>query len=182
MYPQCGGGGETEKARWQDQPPSAPSRVMSAWRGGRDEERRIEREHRREDKGNQSQHPPAGYHPGGWWGGDKRRKPTRNGKVAPARGGSASLKTHSREKRTKHPVLCHCVSSQIIRAAPRLGAEEGVGRTTKQNTKHEKPTVRYLSLAARLLKPWPSTEWWGSEGRNKKSQQTSKKGPPRTHR
>ena len=58
-------GGETKKALWQDQPPSKPSRVSSAWRGGRDEERRIEVEHRREDKGSQSQRPPARYHRGG---------------------------------------------------------------------------------------------------------------------
>ena len=56
------GGGETKKALWQDQPPSKPSHVSSAWRGGRDEERRIEGEHRREDKENQSQNPPVGYH------------------------------------------------------------------------------------------------------------------------
>ena len=28
------GGGETKKALWQDRPPSKPSRVSSAWRGG----------------------------------------------------------------------------------------------------------------------------------------------------
>ena len=39
---------------------------------------------------------------------------------------------HHREKKTKHTVLCLCVSSQITLAAPRLGAEEGVGRTTKK--------------------------------------------------
>ena len=33
--------------------------------GGRDEKKRAEREHRREDKGNQNQKPPAGYHRGG---------------------------------------------------------------------------------------------------------------------
>ena len=64
------GGGETKKALWQDQPPSKPSRVSSAWRVGRDEERRNEGEHRREDKGNRSQNPPAGYHRGG--GGETR--------------------------------------------------------------------------------------------------------------
>ena len=26
---------------------------------------------------------------------------------------------------------------------------------------HEKPTVPCLILAARLPRPWPSTEWWG---------------------
>ena len=39
---------------------------------------------------------------------------------------------HHKEKKTKHIVLRHCVSSQITLAGPRLGAEEGVGRTTKK--------------------------------------------------
>ena len=40
-------------------------------------------------------------------------------------------------KNMKHTVLCHCVSGLITLAAPRLGAEEGVGRTTKKtNTKN----------------------------------------------
>ena len=47
---------------------------------------------------------------------------------------------HHKGKKTKHAVLCHCVSSQVVSsqvtlAAPRLGPEEGVGRTTnKTNT------------------------------------------------
>ena len=69
--------------------------------GGRDEERRIEVEHRREDKRKRGQNPRAGYRSGGG-GEDKRRTPTRNGKVAqptvPRGGRSASPKTHSREK------------------------------------------------------------------------------------
>ena len=60
---------------------------------------------------------------------------------------------HHKEKKTKHTVLCHCVSSQITLAAPRLGAEDGIGRTTKKNV-HEKPTVPCLSLADRLPRPW----------------------------
>ena len=137
------GGGETKKSLWQDQPPSKPSRVSSAWRGRRDEEGRIEGQHRREDKENQSQNPPAGYHRGG--GGDKRRKPTQNGKVAQPTvpGGGRCLAENAYQKRkqnnvhhkgnkTKHTVLCHCVRSQITLAAPRLGAEEGVGKTTKK--------------------------------------------------
>ena len=44
---------------------------------------------------------------------------------------------HHKESKRKHTVLCHCVSSQITLAAPRLVAEEGVGRTTKEtNTKN----------------------------------------------
>ena len=39
---------------------------------------------------------------------------------------------HQRGKKTKYTVLCYCVSSQLTLAAPRLGAEEGVGRTTKK--------------------------------------------------
>ena len=42
---------------------------------------------------------------------------------------------HHNEKKTKHSVLCHYVSSQITLAAPRLGAEEGVGRTTKKRAR-----------------------------------------------
>ena len=68
------------------------------------------------------------------------------------------------------------MSSQLTLAAPRLGAEEGVGRTTKKN-EHEKPTVPCLCLAARLPRPWPRTEWGGSAGR-KKSKQTSKRDNP----
>ena len=75
-------------------------------------------------------------------GRDNRRKPTQNGKVAqptvprggevPSRKRIAERKqnnVHHKEKKTKHTVLCHCVSSQITQAALRLGAEEGVGRT-----------------------------------------------------
>ena len=36
---------------------------------------------------------------------------------------------HHKENKTKHTVLCHRMRSQITLAAPRLGAEEGVGRT-----------------------------------------------------
>ena len=61
-------GGETKKSLWQDQPPSKPSRASSAWRGGARRIRRIEVEHRREVKGNQSLNPPAGYHRGGGGG------------------------------------------------------------------------------------------------------------------
>ena len=68
------------------------------------------------------------------------------------------------------------MSSQLTLTAPRLGAEEGVGRTTKKN-EHEKPTVPCLCLAARLPRPWPRTEWGGSAGR-KKSKQTSKRDNP----
>ena len=67
---------------------------------------------------------------------------------------------HHKGKKTKHTVLCYCVSSQLTLAAPRLGAEEGVGKTTKKN-EHEKPTVPCLCLAARLPRPWPRTEWEG---------------------
>ena len=57
--------GARRKALWRDKPPSKPSRVPSAWPGGRDEKKRIEVEHRRNDKGNRSQNPPAGYQRGG---------------------------------------------------------------------------------------------------------------------
>ena len=54
---------------------------------------------------------------------------------------------HHKGKKTKDAVLCHCVSSQITLAAPRLKAEEGVGKKTKKN-EHEKPAVPCLTLAA----------------------------------
>ena len=41
---------------------------------------------------------------------------------------------HHKGKKTKHTVLCYCVSSQLTLAAARVGAEEGVGRTTKTKT------------------------------------------------
>ena len=88
------------------------------------------------------------YHRGG--GGDKRRKRTRNGKVVQptVREGGRCLAENAYQKRkqnnvhhignkTKHTVLCYCVSSQITLAAPRLGAEEGVGRTTKKKNEHK---------------------------------------------
>ena len=49
---------------------------------------------------------------------------------------------HHKEKKTKHTVLCHCASSQITLAAPRLGGEEGVGRTTTTTTKKIKNKTR----------------------------------------
>ena len=64
-YRQCGGGGRDEEGTM-----AKPTTVKTLPRivgvaGGRDEERRIKGEHRREDKENQSQNPPAGYHRGG---------------------------------------------------------------------------------------------------------------------
>ena len=41
---------------------------------------------------------------------------------------------HHKENKTKHAVLCHRLSRQITLAAPRLGAEKGVGRTAKKKT------------------------------------------------
>ena len=39
---------------------------------------------------------------------------------------------HHKENEIKYAVLCHSVSSRNTLAAPRLGAEEGVGRTTNK--------------------------------------------------
>ena len=90
---------------------------------------------------------------------------------------------HPKGKKTNHTVLCYCVSSQITLAAPRLGAEEGVGRTTKKN-EQEKPTVPCLCLAARLPRPWPRTEWGGRrDGRRKAHKQPKRDHPgPSTER
>ena len=63
--------------------------------GGEDDERRIE-EHMREDKRNQHQNPPAGYHRGRR--ARQKAKTNTKGKCgttrSPARGVSAYLKTH----------------------------------------------------------------------------------------
>ena len=117
-------------------------------------------------------------------GRDKRRKPTRKERWhnPQSREGGRCLAENAYPKRrqnnvyhkgnnTKHTVLCHCVSSLITLAAPRLGAEEGVGRTTRKN-EHEKPTVPCLCLAARLPRPWPRTEWGGRrDGRKQTDEQ-----------
>ena len=78
-------------------------------------------------------------------GAREKTKPTRNGKVAqptvPLGGGCLAENAyqkrkqnnvHHEGKKTKRTVLCYGVSSQLTLAAPRLGAEEGVGRTTKK--------------------------------------------------
>ena len=112
--------------------------------GGVDEGRRIEGQHRREDKENQSQNPPTGYHRGG--GGETigetqhemerwHNPQSREGRRCLAENAYQKRKqnnVHHKGKKTKHTVLCYCVSSQIILAASRVGAEEGVGRTTKK--------------------------------------------------
>ena len=87
-----------------------------------------------------------------------------------------------RGKKTKHTVLCYCVSSQLTLAAPRLGAEEGVGRTTKKS-EHEKTTVPCLCLAARLPRPWPRTEWGGRRDGKKANRRAKRNHPgPSTER
>ena len=45
------------------------------------------------------------------------------------------------EKKTKHTVLCHCMSNQITLAAPRLGAEEGIRKASALLT-----SVRWTSF------------------------------------
>ena len=89
-YRQRGGGGETKKVLWQDKPPSKTSRVPSAWRGGETKKGEL-----KENTGAKTREtkvktlPQATIVAGGR---DKRRKPTRNGKVAQPtvpRGGGA---------------------------------------------------------------------------------------------
>ena len=50
-----------------------------------------------------------------------------------------------KEKETEHTVLRHSVSRQISLAAPRLGAEEGVGRTKKKRTRNTYSPVPHFS-------------------------------------
>ena len=147
-YRQCGGGGETTRRYGKTNHRQNPPAYRRRGGGVRDEEGRIEVEHRREDKGNQTKPlPQATIVSGGArqkaktntkWKGGPTHSPARGGKV-PSRKRISKEKTKQRAsqgKKTKHTVLCHCVSSQITLAAPRLGAEEGVGRTTKKNA-HE---------------------------------------------
>ena len=76
------------------------------------------------------------------WKGGTIHSPAR-GRGVPSRKRISKEKTKQRAsqgKRTKHTVLCYCVSSQITLAASRLGGEEGVGRTTKKN-EHKRASV-----------------------------------------
>ena len=80
---------------------------------------------------------------------------------------------HDKENKTEktHTVLCPSMSSQITLAAPRLGAEEDVGRAGTKK-KHAKTTIPCLNLAARLPRPWPSTELGGVGRTGKKHTHT----------
>ena len=73
------------------------------------------------------------------WKGGTTHSPARGGRClaenAYQKGNQNNV--HHKGKKTKHTVLCYCVSGQITLAAPRLGAEEGVCRTPKKtNTKN----------------------------------------------
>ena len=157
----AGGGDEgrriegQHRRRRQGKPKSKPSRRLPSWRGGRQEAKT----HTKRKGG--TTHSPA------------------RGKV-PSRTRISKEKTKQRapkRKETKHTVLCYCVSSQLTLAAPRLGAEEGVGRTAKKENEHEKPTVPCLSLAARLPGPWPSTERGVGRTGEKANKQTKETTP-----
>ena len=117
--------------------------------GGGDEGRRIEGQHRREDKENQVKTLPLATIVAGGarqkaktntkWKGDTTHSPVRGGRCLAENAYQKRKQNnvHHKGKKTKHTVLCYCVSSQLTLAAPRLGAEEGVGRTTKKtNTKN----------------------------------------------
>ena len=80
---------------------------------------------------------------------------------------------HDKENKTEktHTVLCPSMSSQITLAAPQLGAEEDVGRAGTKK-KHAKTTIPCLNLAARLPRPWPSTELGGVGRTGKKHTHT----------
>ena len=62
---------------------------------------------------------------------------------------------HHKGKKTKHTVLCYCVSSQLTLAAPRLGAEEDVGRTTKKtNTKNLQSLPPFSGPITQTMAPY----------------------------
>ena len=62
----------------------------------------------------------------------------------------------TKKRRRKHTVLCHCVSSQITLAAPRLGDEEGVGRTTKKKRtrKNYSPVRQFSGPITQTMAPY----------------------------
>ena len=70
------------------------------WRGGRDEERRIEGERKGDHKGNQSQNLRASYHRGGVGGtkDENQHEMERWHNPESREGGGAWVKTHSKEK------------------------------------------------------------------------------------
>ena len=63
---------------------------------------------------------------------------------------------HHEGKKTKHAVLCYGVSSQLTLAAPRLGAEEGVGRTTnkKRTRKTYSPVPMFSGPITQTMAPY----------------------------
>ena len=101
-------GGRDDKALWQDQPPSKPSRASSAWQGGRDKERRIEVEHWREDKVNHSQNPSAGYHRGG----GARQKLKTNTKSKGGKTHSPAREVPSRKLKSKIENKTTCIKKE----------------------------------------------------------------------
>ena len=136
-------GGETKKELWQDQPPSKPSRVSSAWRGGETKKGELSRTQARR-QGKPKSKPSRSYHGGGGGEtkGENQHEMERWHNPQPREGGRRLAENayqkrkqnnvHHKGKKTKHTVLCYCASSQITLAAPRLGAEEGVGRMAKK--------------------------------------------------
>ena len=112
------GGGETKKALWQDQPPSKPSRVSSAWRGGETKKGEL-----KENTGAKTRKtevktlPQATIVAGGARQEAKTNTKRKGGTThSPARGGRCLAENayqkkkqnnvHHEGKKTKHTVLC----------------------------------------------------------------------------
>ena len=112
------GGGETKKALWQNQPPSKPSRVSSAWRGGETKKGELKENTGAKTRKTKVKTLPQATIVAGER--DKKRKPTQKRKVAqstvprggevPSRKRISKVKTKQRasqrkEDKTYSPVL-----------------------------------------------------------------------------
>ena len=145
MYRQFGGGGARRQCAM-----ARPTTVKTLPRivgvaGGRDEERRIEGERRREDEGNQKSKPSRMLP--SWRGGQRQKAKTNTkwkGDTTQSREGGRCPAENAYQKKNKTCIMKErrqnilsyaTVSSQVPLAAPRLGVEEGVGRTTKKRTR-----------------------------------------------
>ena len=140
-------------------------RTASVAEGRRDKERRIEGERRRQGKPTSK---PSRRSPS-WRGasrkGENQHEMERWHNPQSREGGKCLLIAENayqieikitcmtKKIRQKHTVLCHSMSSQITLAAPRLGAEEDVGRagTKKRTRKTYSPVPQFSGPIAQTM-------------------------------
>ena len=140
-------GGETKKGATARRTTVVTLPRMVGVAGGRDEEGRIEGEHRREDKENQSQNPPAGYHRGGGeTKGENQHEMerwhnpwSREGGEVPSRKRIAERKQKTRiTKKIKEDIMS-CATVCLARLLwPPPGSELGRASAGRQKEKNKK--------------------------------------------